>query len=155
MKPINVPSFSVDHTDLKAGLYLREDVSFLPFVGYRVWDLRFVTPSEGRYLSGQSLHTIEHIFAYKLREYLGKGYISCFPYGCHTGFGLVTRKGVSEKALRHALVEAIEDVVPIVTKDEIPSLTVKECGRPDYYDIKPSSDWMWEFKNAVINQTQK
>lgn len=147
---IKVPFFSVDYTTLPAGLYLRETKTTSLLSGYKVWDLRFSAPSSSRYLEGRSMNTIVNIMAYKLREYLGNGYITFAPLADHTGFEFITRKRVSFNRLKVALVEAIEDAVPIVTKDEIPSIA--ESARPTYYECKPASDWLWEFHNVILNQ---
>lgn len=143
--PVHVPSFEVDHTTLNAGLYLREDRWLSPLNHIKVWDLRFKAPRDKQYLAGQTMHTIEHLFAYKLRALLGKKYISFFTYGCTTGFGFISKGSLSEKKLRKALKEVIEHSVPIIDKDEIPCLTEKECGRPDYYTTSAATKALTDY----------
>lgn len=146
---VKVPSFSVDHTTMSAGLYLREVRKINFFTKIKVWDLRFVAPSEKRYLSSGALHSIEHIFAYKLREVLGDKYISVFVFGCKTGFGFISTSDLSFEEFRDALIEVIEHTIPILSKDEIPSLTEVECGRPTLYAIQPTTTWLNEYLNVL------
>ena len=87
-KPV-VESFQLDHTKVKA-----------PYVRYintetgphgdviSNYDLRLVQPNENAIPTG-GLHTIEHTIAVLLRERI-PGYIDCSPFGCRTGFHLLT-----------------------------------------------------------------
>ncbi len=52
------------------------------------YDLRLVQPNENAIPTG-GLHTIEHTIAVLLRERI-PGYIDCSPFGCRTGFHLLT-----------------------------------------------------------------
>ena len=52
------------------------------------YDLRLVQPNENA-IPTAGLHTIEHTIAVLLRERI-PGYIDCSPFGCRTGFHLLT-----------------------------------------------------------------
>ena len=146
---VKVPSFQVEHTTMKAGLYLRENRRLNLFTKIKVWDLRFVAPSEKRYLSSAALHSIEHIFAFKLREVLGDKYISVFVFGCKSGFGFISKSSLSLEEFRNALIEVIEHTIPVISKSEIPALTEKECGRPTLYCIRDTSTWLNEYLQVL------
>lgn len=145
---VTVPSFSVDHRTLKAGLYLREDRTDLPI---RVWDLRFKAPADKKYLTIKVLHSIEHLFALKLREVFGSDYVAVMVYGCRTGFGLITKNNVELATLRQALIDVIERTVPITCKSDIPCLTELECGNPYSYSINGTNAALREYCEVLKN----
>lgn len=146
---IDVPSFLIDHTVLKAGLYLREHREDL---NIKVWDLRFKAPSTHEYMSGKAMHAIEHIMALKLRELLGKDYVSFFIYGCTTGFGFISTSNVTYEILRGALIRVIDGMIPIFTKEEIPSLSEKECGRPHYFNLRETSTHLKYYLDTLLDE---
>ena len=146
---VKVPSFQVNHITMKAGLYLRENRRLNLFTKIKVWDLRFVAPSEKRYMSSKVMHSIEHILAFKLREVIGDKYISTFPFGCTTGFGFISKSNLSFEELKEALIEVIDHTIPILGKDEIPALTEFECGRPTLYCIQDTTTWLKEYLEVL------
>ena len=66
-----VASFSVDHTTLDRGFYLRSTYKALGFYPLRSYDMRFRAPREKSYLTPEAIHTIEHLMAHYLRQKLG------------------------------------------------------------------------------------
>ena len=87
-KPV-VESFQLDHIKVKAPYVRYIDTEKGPN-GDVVsnYDLRLVQPNENAIPTG-GLHTIEHTIAVLLRERI-PGYIDCSPFGCRTGFHLLT-----------------------------------------------------------------
>lgn len=145
---ISVPSFEIDHTTLKAGLYLRQIIE----IGNSrifIWDLRFVAPSAKRPMSIKVAHSIEHIMALKLRYALGDSYIGFYVMGCCTGFTFVSKDDVSSEDLTEVLIDVIDATIPLVSKQEIPCLTEKECGNPNSYAIKATNDYLNEYLNVL------
>ncbi len=149
MSKVKVPSFGVNHMTLDAGLYLREEREDLHL---RVWDLRFKAPRDHVYLSSKVLHSIEHLFAVKLREKFGRDYVSVFIYGCKTGFGFITTSSVSYNEVKWALIEVVEDVVPLFCKDEIPCLTEYECGNPRLFALRATTEALLDYRDILIEE---
>ena len=87
-KPV-VESFQLDHTKVKAPYVRYIDTETGPHGDViSNYDLRLVQPNENAIPTG-GLHTIEHTIAVLLRERI-PGYIDCSPFGCRTGFHLLT-----------------------------------------------------------------
>lgn len=116
-----IASFEVDHTTLKEGIYLsRVDHEITTY------DLRFVIPNQGRYLSNAAMHTIEHLFAVHSRNGLyGRHIIYFGPMGCRTGFYLLT-KGLNHQDAINLIKECILFIRDYDGK--IPGCSAKECG---------------------------
>lgn len=152
MSKITPPSFAVDHRTMNAGLYLRES-----HLTYRVWDLRFVAPRLQEYLSPKALHSIEHLFAFKLRPHLKSQYISVFPFGCQTGFGLITGPFVSKRKLKRILREVIwefnrefSDSTSVESNSILPGFTELECGQPLLKSVTSAHRWLNIFLYEVL-----
>ena len=103
-----IPSFSVDHTKLKRGVYLsRQDDDVM------TWDLRM-------------LHTIEHLFATFARNSQYKdGVIYVGPMGCRTGFYFLTR-GLTDAEVLDCIRKSFRFMTDF--EGEIPGAHVEECG---------------------------
>lgn len=151
---VHVPSFEVDHTTLQPGLYLREVRRVGIFAKIKIWDLRFVAPSAHTPLSAATMHSIEHIMAYKLRAELGKKYIGFYTYGCKTGFAFVSKRSLSQKELSRAICTVITESIPVLSKDEIPCLTEKECGNPNLYELKGTTTALQRYYEVLTGLNQ-
>ena len=87
-KPV-VESFQLDHTKVKAPYVRYIDTETGPHGDViSNYDLRLTQPNKQAIPTG-GLHTIEHTIAVLLRERI-PGYIDCSPFGCRTGFHLLT-----------------------------------------------------------------
>ena len=84
-----VESFTLDHTKVKAP-YVRLITEETGKKGDVIsnYDLRLVQPNTNA-IPTAGLHTIEHLLAGLLRDRLD-GVIDCSPFGCRTGFHLIT-----------------------------------------------------------------
>ena len=116
-----IPSFSIDHTRLKKGLYLsRQDDDVM------TWDVRMKEPNHGDYLSQPALHTIEHLFAtYARNSKYQNGIIYIGPMGCRTGMYFLTR-GLSEQEVLDCVRESYRFMAAY--EGEIPGAKEEECG---------------------------
>lgn len=124
-----ITSFSVDHRQLKKGLYIsRVDGDLTTF------DIRMCTPNIDTPLDPKAAHTIEHIGATLLRNGQYKDHIIYFgPMGCMTGFYLITRN-------------LDFDTIKIIVRDvfkqistwnqDIPGAKEEECGNYSYMDLE-------------------
>ncbi|MDC7127365.1 MAG: S-ribosylhomocysteine lyase [Spirochaetales bacterium] len=122
-----IPSFSIDHTKLKRGLY----VSRIDTIGKEyitTFDIRMKEPNNEPVLDVPVLHTIEHIGATFLRNdkdwaektvYLG-------PMGCRTGCYILF-KGKLESS---DIVDIMKQMFSFMAdfKGEIPGTAPEECG---------------------------
>lgn len=116
-----IPSFSIDHTKLKRGVYLsRQDDDV------KTWDVRMKEPNHGDYLSQGALHTIEHLFAtYARNSRYQNGIIYIGPMGCRTGMYFLTR-GLSDQEVLDCIRESYRFMASY--EGEIPGAKEEECG---------------------------
>lgn len=149
MDNITVPSFSVDHTTLREGVYERY-VDGVHMV--KVWDLRVYAPSDHKYMTPEGAHGVEHYLAYELRRRLRDGYIQCCPYGCQTGFMLMTDWKVTEKDVLLALISATNRKV---IESDFPSFTEKECGQPKLFSYDDSVQILKDISYTCMTQLCK
>ena len=125
-KPI-VESFQLDHTKVKAPYVRYIDTETGPNGDViSNYDLRLVQPNENA-IPTAGLHTIEHTIAVLLRERI-PGYIDCSPFGCRTGFHLLTWGTHSTEEVGRALKESLEFIAYKATWDDVPATTIESCG---------------------------
>lgn len=124
-----IKSFQINHDLLVPGLYVsRKDGSIITY------DLRFVKPNGGTYLSTAVLHTLEHCLATYLRSSPCKEYIVYVgPMGCRTGMYILVDEAVPQKHVLDLIVESLWYVVKMVT--DIPGATQAECGNYLDHDL--------------------
>ena len=86
------------------------------------------------------LHTIEHTIAVLLRERI-PGYIDCSPFGCRTGFHLLTWGTHSTEDVAKALKESLEFIAYKATWDDVPATTEKSCGNYRDHSLFTAKEW--------------
>lgn len=124
-----IPSFSVDHTTLKKGMY----ISRIDEPDIITYDIRMKLPNKNDYLSTGTLHTIEHIFATFARNSQWKdSVIYVGPMGCRTGFYLITRSLAHQDAI--ALTTHALNYIRTFTGN-IPGASEIECGNWQDQDL--------------------
>ena len=124
-KPV-VESFQLDHTKVKA-----------PYVRY----IDTETGPHGDVISNYGgLHTIEHTIAVLLRERI-PGYIDCSPFGCRTGFHLLTWGEHSTEDVARALKESLEFIAYEATWDDVPATTIESCGNYRDHSLFTAKEW--------------
>ncbi len=129
-----IPSFQVDHTHLKPGIYIsRQDE-----VGGEVittYDIRMTAPNQEPALAPSAIHTIEHIVATFLRndaEWKDR-IIYWGPMGCLTGNYLIMKGNATPQQVRGLMLRAfsyLEDY-----NDEVPGTTPATCGNCLLHDL--------------------
>ena len=119
-------SFMVDHTKMNApGVRVAKRMKIEGGDNITVFDLRFVEPNR-EILSSEGIHTLEHLFAGYMRDYL-KGYeiIDISPMGCRTGFYM----SVIGKPKRKEVIKAWKESMKAILKtDSIPEANIYQCG---------------------------
>ena len=86
------------------------------------------------------LHTIEHTIAVLLRERI-PGYIDCSPFGCRTGFHLLTWGEHSTEDVARALKESLEFIAYEATWDDVPATTIESCGNYRDHSLFTAKEW--------------
>ena len=115
-----IPSFNKNHDIINPGFYLSTTDRDLT-----TFDLRFIKPNCGKYISNAAMHSIEHILATILRNSSYKDSIVYFgPMGCRTGFYLITRD-LDFDTVKNLLIKCIKDALEIKA---VPGAERKECG---------------------------
>ena len=120
-----IPSFQVDHTKLKPGLYVsRKDKMGKNII--TTFDIRVCEPNKDM-MQPAVAHTIEHLMADYLRnESKLKGDIIYFgPMGCLTGFYLILKGSRRSEEIKDDIVEAFKHCS---SAKIIPGASEKECG---------------------------
>lgn len=119
-----VESFELDHNLVKAPYVRRAGVEEQGGARIEKYDLRFLQPNQDALPTG-ALHTLEHLLAVNLRDYL-TGVIDLSPMGCRTGFYLILWGNHTPEEIRDALTIVLEKHVVAATS--VPAVSAKECG---------------------------
>lgn len=122
-----IPSFTIDHTKLKPGIYILrvDDVNGIEVTTY---DIRMKCPNIEPCVDLLGMHTIEHLVATYLRndeEYKEK-LIYWGPMGCLTGCYMILKGRPSPEEVCKIIIRAFEFVAGYEGK--IPGTAPEECG---------------------------
>lgn len=124
-------SFTVDHTRMAAPAVRVAKTMQTPHGDtITVFDLRFCVPNQ-EILSEKGIHTLEHLFAGFMRDHLngnGVEIIDISPMGCRTGFYMSLIGAPDAQRVAGAWLAAMQDVVHVVSQDDIPELNRFQCG---------------------------
>ena len=124
-------SFKVDHTRMQAPAVRVAKTMLTPGKDtITVFDLRFCVPNQ-EILSERGIHTLEHLFAGFMRDHLngdGVEIIDISPMGCRTGFYMSLIGVPSEARVAAAWTAAMQDVLGVMSQDDIPELNEYQCG---------------------------
>lgn len=134
-----IPSFTIDHSRLKRGIY----VSRKDNVGNDVittFDIRMKEPNREPALHAGAIHTIEHLAATYLRndpEWKDR-IIYWGPMGCLTGNYLLLRGDYESKEI----VKLMKDTFRFVAdyEGDIPGAAPQDCGNYLLHDL-PMAKW--------------
>lgn len=135
-----VESFELDHTKVKAPYVRLITVEEGP-KGDKIsnFDLRLVQPNENAIPTG-GLHTIEHLLASLLRDRLD-GVIDCSPFGCRTGFHLITWGEHSTTEVAKALRDSLKAIRDDITWEDVPGTTIESCGNYRDHSLFSAKEW--------------
>ncbi|MDD6894851.1 MAG: S-ribosylhomocysteine lyase [Prevotellaceae bacterium] len=134
-----IPSFQVDHTDLKPGIYVsRQDA--VGDTRITTYDVRMTAPNHEPAVNCAALHTIEHLVATFLRnnEQWKDSIIYWGPMGCLTGNYLIVKGSYPCEQIRDLMVEAFTFVKDF--DGEVPGTTAATCGNYLMHDL-PMAKW--------------
>lgn len=148
-----IPSFQIDHTNLKPGIYIsRQDyISCLSFEGQEMpvittYDIRMTSPNNEPAIGQGAIHTLEHLIATYLRndEVWKDRIIYWGPMGCLTGNYLIMKGEYPCEELRELMIRAFQFVVDF--ESEVPGTTPATCGNYLLHDLPMAK---WEAKRYV------
>ncbi|MAF16456.1 MAG: S-ribosylhomocysteine lyase [Marinomonas sp.] len=124
-------SFRVDHTRMYApAVRVAKTMETPKGDTITVFDLRFCIPNE-EILSEKGIHTLEHLFAGFMRDHLNGDSVEIIdisPMGCRTGFYMSLIGTPSEETVAQSWKDAMEDVLNVAAKEDIPELNEYQCG---------------------------
>ena len=142
-----VESFELDHTKVKAPYVRLITVEEGP-KGDKIsnFDLRLVQPNKNAIPTG-GLHTIEHLLASLLRDRLD-GVIDCSPFGCRTGFHLITWGEHSSTDVARALRDSLKEIRDEIKWEDVPGTTIKTCGNYRDHSLFTAKEWC----NDILKQ---
>jgi S-ribosylhomocysteine lyase len=120
-KVTRIASFEVDHDYITEGIYVSRidgDVT--------TYDMRTRRPNMDDYMSNETMHSFEHMFATYVRNgKIGARVVYFGPMGCQTGFYLLVRDAKSDEVLS-AVIDTLNKIIS--HKGEIFGKSQKECG---------------------------
>lgn len=134
-----IPSFQVDHTNLKPGIYIsRQDIA--GETCFTTYDIRMTSPNHEPAIQCAAMHTIEHLVATFLRNNNAwkDNIIYWGPMGCMTGNYLIVKGGYTCEEIRQLMIEAF-----VFVRDydsEVPGTTAATCGNYLMHDL-PMAKW--------------
>ncbi|SHG20788.1 S-ribosylhomocysteine lyase [Ornithinibacillus halophilus] len=123
-KKMNVESFNLDHTKVKAP-YVRLVGVTEGANGDKVYkyDIRFKQPNK-EHMEMAGLHSIEHLMAENIRNHMDN-VLDISPMGCQTGFYLSILNNDDFDAVLTTLEKTLKDVI---AADEVPACNEVQCG---------------------------
>ncbi|WP_047982535.1 S-ribosylhomocysteine lyase [Ornithinibacillus contaminans] len=124
MKKMNVESFNLDHTKVKAP-YVRLVGVTEGANGDKVYkyDIRFKQPNK-EHMEMPGLHSLEHLMAENIRNHMDN-VLDIGPMGCQTGFYLAILNNDSYDEVLDVLEKTLEDVLHA---EEVPACNEVQCG---------------------------
>ncbi len=125
-------SFKVDHTKMTApAVRFAKSMTSKSGDAVTVFDLRFTQPNSEPNMSAEGIHTLEHLFAGFMRDHLDNENIEIIdlsPMGCRTGFYMSLFGEPTEETVVEAWHKSMEDVLKVVSQEDIPELNIYQCG---------------------------
>jgi S-ribosylhomocysteine lyase len=124
MKKMNVESFNLDHTKVKAP-YVRLVGVTEGANGDKVYkyDIRFKQPNK-EHMEMAGLHSIEHLMAENIRNHMDN-VLDIGPMGCQTGFYLAI---LNNDSFDDVIVTLEKTLIDVLRADEVPACNEVQCG---------------------------
>ena len=146
-----IPSFTIDHTRLKRGLYVsRRDVTPSGDV-LTTFDVRMTVPNLEPAVSPQALHTIEHLAATWLRNnpHWQDRVVYWGPMGCCTGSYLILMGRLDPSDISSMMREMFGWIAGF--EGDIPGATPRDCGNYTFNDLPEAKKVATRFLNEVLS----
>lgn len=145
-----IPSFTIDHTQLKRGIY----VSRKDNVGGEVvttFDIRMKEPNREPALHQGAIHTIEHLAATYLRndKEWKERVIYWGPMGCLTGNYLLLRGDLKSEDIVELMKRTFRFVAGY--EGEVPGAAPADCGNYLLHDLPMARYEAKKYLDEVLN----
>ncbi|GAA1531607.1 S-ribosylhomocysteine lyase [Microbacterium ginsengiterrae] len=136
----DVESFTLDHTAVRAPYVRLIGVDHGP-KGDAIsnFDVRFVQPNEGE-IPTAGLHTIEHLLASLMRDRMD-GIIDISPFGCRTGFHLITWGEPAVADIVAAVRSSLSAIAEEITWEQVPAVDAVSCGNYRDHSLHSAREW--------------
>jgi len=134
-----VESFTLDHTKVKAPYVRVIETQSGPNGGTITnYDLRLTQPNETAIETG-GLHTLEHLFAGLVRDEID-GIIDMSPFGCRTGFHVISWVNYDSETLAKVFKKILEK---IASDDitEVPAAEIESCRNYQDHSLHSAKEW--------------
>lgn len=147
----SIPSFEIDHTRLKKGLYLSQSLKITRTTRLDTFDIRVCEPYVDEQMGPEVAHAIEHIGATYLRNTFSKNDIVYFgPMGCLTGFYLILRYKYNYPLEPIDIITQL--FLQVIHITEIPGATKIQCGNYEMMDLNGAKAYAAMYLNALSKQ---
>ncbi|SFL41579.1 S-ribosylhomocysteine lyase /quorum-sensing autoinducer 2 (AI-2) synthesis protein LuxS [Gracilibacillus orientalis] len=135
-KKMNVESFNLDHTKVKAP-YVRLVGVTTGGNGDKVYkyDIRFCQPNKD-HMDMAGLHSIEHLMAENIRNHIDN-VLDIGPMGCQTGFYFAILNNDNYDDVVEALEKTLQDVLEAT---EVPACNEVQCGWAANHSLEGAKD---------------
>lgn len=141
-----VQSFTIDHTNLKPGIYVsREDQWFTTF------DLRITEPNKEPAMSPGAIHSMEHLMAtwFRNNEDIKGDVVYVGPMGCLTGMYVIMSGIPGKYSVEEMREYTIECMEWILKQDEVPATTPETCGNYLLHDLPMCKVYAKRYKERL------
>ena len=146
----DVESFTLDHTAVVAP-YIRLIGTEQGPRGDIIsnFDVRLVQPNQGE-IPTAGIHTIEHMLASLVRDRLD-GVIDISPFGCRTGFHMITWGEPAIADVVTAVREGLRFIAEDATWDDVPGTDAFSCGNYRDHSLHTAREWSAEVLRRGIS----
>ncbi|MGV3488139.1 MAG: S-ribosylhomocysteine lyase [Tuberibacillus sp.] len=129
---MNVESFNMDHTKVKAPFVRLADVKE-GIHGDKIYkyDIRFCQPNQ-EHMEMPAIHSLEHLLAENIRNHIDHVF-DLSPMGCQTGFYFSIINNDSYDEVLEAIEKTLNDVL---NADEVPACNPVQCGWAASHDLE-------------------
>lgn len=135
-KKMNVESFNLDHTKVKAP-YVRLASVMQGEKGDKVYkyDIRFKQPNKEK-MDMAAIHSLEHLMAENIRNH-EENVLDLSPMGCQTGFYLSIINDTTDEKVMDVIEKTLKDVLEA---DEVPASNEVQCGWAANHDLEGAKE---------------
>ena len=146
-----IASFTIDHEKLLRGIYVsRKDMTSHGDV-LTTFDIRLTEPNRMTPVSGEALHSIEHLAATFLRNHpqWREKVVYWGPMGCCTGCYLILQGDLDSSEIVDLMKETFSFIASF--EGEIPGATPKDCGNYGYNNLDEAKETARNFLDEVLS----
>lgn len=146
-----IPSFTIDHTRLKRGIYVSRRDTTPKGDTLTTFDIRLTEPNRQEAISPAALHAMEHLAATFLRNHpvWADKVVYWGPMGCCTGNYLILQGELEGRDIAGLVKETMDFVATF--EGEIPGATPRDCGNYSFMDLGGARKAARTFADEVLD----